>query len=78
MNADHVTSGDLKGIGREAHALKGSVDMLGFERMTLITSMLEITGKETNDLDAARDLVRDLAEAFVEVEALCVERVGPR
>jgi PAS domain S-box-containing protein len=74
--ADYVVSGDLKGIGREAHALKGSVDMLGFERMTLITSMLEITGKETNDLDAARDLVRDLAEAFVEVEALCVERVG--
>ncbi|HLZ65314.1 MAG TPA: ATP-binding protein [Aliidongia sp.] len=73
---DHVASGDLKGIGREAHALKGSVDMLGFERMTLIASMLEIAGKETNDLDAARDLVRDLAEAFVEVETLCVERMG--
>ena len=73
--AEHAASGDMKGIGREAHALKGSVDMLGFERMTLIASMLEIAGKETNDLDAARDLVRDLAEAFVEVEALCLARV---
>jgi HPt (histidine-containing phosphotransfer) domain-containing protein len=74
--AEHAASGDMKGIGREAHALKGSVDMLGFERMTLIASMLEIAGKETNELDACRDLLRDLAEAFVEVEALCVERVG--
>ena len=74
--ADHVAAGDLKGIGREAHALKGSVDMLGFERMTLIASMLEIAGKETSDLDVCRTLVHDLAEAFVEVEALCVERVG--
>jgi PAS domain S-box-containing protein len=74
--ADHAAAGDLKGIGREAHALKGSVDMLGFERMTLIASMLEIAAKETTDLDAARDLVRDLAEAFVEVDALCADRVG--
>jgi CheY-like chemotaxis protein len=73
--AEHAASGDLKGIGREAHALKGSVDMLGFERMTLIASMLEIAGKETNDLAAARTLIRDLAEAFVKVEALCVARV---
>ena len=74
--ADHVAAGDLKGIRREAHALKGSVDMLGFERMTLIASMLEIAGKEISNLDACRNLVRDLTEAFVEVEALCVERVG--
>ena len=73
--AEHAATGDLRGLGREAHALKGSVDMLGFERMTLIASMLEIAGKETNDLNTARTLVRDLAEAFVEVEALCVERV---
>ena len=72
----HSVTGDLKGIGREAHALKGSVDMLGFERMTLIASMLEIAGKETSDLHACQTLVRDLAQAFVEVEALCVERVG--
>jgi hypothetical protein len=40
--------------------------------------MLEIAGKETNDLDAARDLIRDLGEAFVEVDALCAERIGQR
>jgi signal transduction histidine kinase/DNA-binding NarL/FixJ family response regulator len=73
--ADHAAAGDFKGIAREAHALKGSVDMLGFERMTLIASMLEIAGKEATEIDAVRTMARDLAEAFVEVEATCVARV---
>ena len=71
--------GDHKGIGREAHALKGSVDMLGFERMTLIASALEIAGKEGAAPEEIRVMARDLVEAFTEVEALCTARIetGP-
>jgi PAS domain S-box-containing protein len=67
---------DLKTLGREAHALKGSVDMLGFERLTFISSMLEIAGKEGAEEDALSRLIGQLKTEFAEVERLCLERLG--
>ena len=67
---------DLKMLGREAHALKGSVDMLGFERLTFIASMLELAGKEGAEAEALAGLIEGLKTEFVEVERLCLERLG--
>jgi PAS domain S-box-containing protein len=73
---DRAGGRDFRALGREAHALRGSVDMLGFERLTFITSMLEIAGKEgAGDEELAR-LIDQLKEEFAEVEHLCLERLG--
>ena len=72
---DHCALGDVGAIGREAHALKSSVDLLGFERMTLTASRLEIAGHEAADILEVGVLVDALVADFVLVERLCAERL---
>ncbi len=74
--ADHAASEDAMALAREAHALKGSVDMLGFERLTLLASMLEMAGKEGADAAEISSLTASLKTEFVSVEQLCLERLG--
>ncbi len=62
-------------ICREAHALKGSVDMLGFERMTFLSSLLEMSEQEGASPDEIRTLVQDLKTAFEDVRTACAERL---
>ena len=71
---DHRATGDVGAIGREAHALKSSVDLLGFERMTLTASRLEIAGAGA-DIQQVGGLVDALVADFVAVERLCAERL---
>jgi len=73
---DRAGGQDFKALGREAHALKGSVDMLGFERLTFVSSMLEIAGKEGAAEPELAQLVDSLKTEFAEVERLCLERLG--
>jgi PAS domain S-box-containing protein len=73
---DRAGGQDFKALGREAHALKGSVDMLGFERLTFVSSMLEIAGKEGAAETELVQLVDSLKTEFAEVERLCLERLG--
>jgi PAS domain S-box-containing protein len=67
---------DLKTLGREAHALKGSVAMLGFERLTFVASKLELAGQEGATDENVSKLVGQLKTEFVEVERLCLHRLG--
>ncbi|MGB8841042.1 MAG: ATP-binding protein [Aliidongia sp.] len=67
---------DLKTLGREAHALKGSVEMLGFERLTCIAAMLESIGKDSAAPEELTKLVGLLTTEFTEVERLCLHRLG--
>ena len=73
---DRAGGQDFMALGREAHALKGSVDMLGFERLTFVSSMLEIAGKEGAAEPELAQLVDSLKTEFAEVERLCLERLG--
>jgi len=64
-------------LAREAHALKGSVEMLGFERLTFVSSMLEIAGNEGSATDEIATLIGSLQAEFVTVEKLCLQRLDP-
>ncbi|HEV2673738.1 MAG TPA: response regulator [Aliidongia sp.] len=75
--ADHLAGGDVKAIGREAHALKSSVDLLGFEQMTRAVITLEALGRESADIPTVGEQIRGLTEAFRAVEAICDARLGP-
>jgi PAS domain S-box-containing protein len=66
---------DIKALAREAHALKGSADMLGFERLTLVSSLLEMAHKEASSAEDARHLVATLKTEFADVETLCLTRL---
>ena len=72
----HAEQHDVMALAREAHALKGSVDMLGFERLTLISSMLEMAGKEDAPPEEIARHVAALKTEFAEVEQLCLKRLG--
>ena len=72
----HAESRNAKALEREAHALKGSVEMLGFERLTFASSMLEIAVKEGGTPDEAAELIRSLQAEFATVELHCLERLG--
>lgn len=74
--AAHRITGDVQAIGREAHALKSSVDLLGFELMTSTAARLELAGKEAADIGEVGGLVDELTTAFVAVEAVCAERLA--
>ncbi|HVJ55221.1 MAG TPA: ATP-binding protein [Aliidongia sp.] len=73
---EHGETRDVMGLSREAHALKGSVDMLGFERLTLISSMLEMAGKEDAPAEEIARHLAALKTEFAEVEQLCLKRLG--
>jgi CheY-like chemotaxis protein len=72
----HAESQDAKALAREAHALKGSVELLGFERLTFASSMLEIAVKEGSTPDEAAELIRSLQVEFATVEQRCLERLA--
>jgi PAS domain S-box-containing protein len=72
---EHAERHDVMALAREAHALKGSVDMLGFERLTLISSMLEMAGKEDAPAAEIAPHVAALKTEFAEVEKLCLLRL---
>ena len=72
----HAESRNAKALEREAHALKGSIEMLGFERLTFASSMLEIAVKEGGTPDEAAELIRSLQAEFATVELHCLERLG--
>jgi PAS domain S-box-containing protein len=72
----HAESRNSNALEREAHALKGSVEMLGFERLTFASSMLEIAVKEGGTPDEAAELIRSLQTEFATVEQHCLERMG--
>jgi PAS domain S-box-containing protein len=72
----HADGHNVVALAREAHALKGSVDMLGFERLTLISSMLEMAGQEGAPAEEIARHVAALKTEFAEVEALCLKRLG--
>jgi CheY-like chemotaxis protein len=71
----HLATGDSHSIGREAHALKSSVDLLGFGRMTRFTALIQQRAREGADLREIEGLVRALVGAFSDVEALCLDRL---
>ena len=72
----HAESRNATALEREAHALKGSVELLGFERLTFASSMLEIAVKEGGTPDEAAELIRSLQAEFATVEQHCLERLG--
>jgi PAS domain S-box-containing protein len=74
--AGHAAAQDGKALAREAHALKGSVEMLGFERLTFIASMIEIAVDEGGAPDEVGKLFGSLQTEFVTVERLCLEKLG--
>jgi PAS domain S-box-containing protein len=67
---------DFAALAGEAHALKGSVDMLGFERLTFVSSMLEIADKEGAAAEEMATLFESLRSEFAAVEQLCLQRLG--
>ena len=67
--------GDLPSVAGEIHALKGSVEMLGFERLTFAASMLEIAGEEGAAAEVELLLASVRAE-FAAVEQLCLAQLG--
>jgi CheY-like chemotaxis protein len=71
----HLAAGDLRLIGREAHALKSSVDLLGFEGMTRLTVLIQHRSREGADIAEIEPMIRELIAAFAEVETLCLERL---
>jgi PAS domain S-box-containing protein len=73
---ERAGAGELKQMGREAHALKGSTDMLGFEKLTFIASMLEMAGKEGAEPGDLVKLIQQLQAEFATVEGVCRARLG--
>ncbi|GGF22302.1 hypothetical protein GCM10011611_30470 [Aliidongia dinghuensis] len=73
--ADHLAHHDTRLLAREAHALKGSAELLGFERMTEIATRLQKLEKSTVGTEELRSLVDELNAAFAAVAAVCDTRL---
>jgi PAS domain S-box-containing protein len=72
----HAGGGNLQALAAEAHALKGSVDLLGFERLTFTASMLEIAGEEGAEATELARMLDTMRTEFAAVERSCAERLG--
>ena len=73
--AEYLATANVKAIAREAHALKSSVELLGFERMTRIAARIQKLHQEA-DLAEVGGLADELAASFAVVEAICRERLA--
>jgi CheY-like chemotaxis protein len=72
----HVGAGARQALAAEAHALKGSVDLLGFERLTFAASMLELAVEEEAEATELARMLETMHTEFAAVERSCAERLG--